>query len=140
MAVVFLASRVLCGLAEEGQAPRIFLKTNRFGAPYPAVIVSSLFMPLVYLSLGSNSSAAFGWFVNIATVAALIAWLIIEITFLRFFYALKVQGIARERKRKTYLSGISLMNGRSTIQVPSATIHGLDNYACTRFDHSVLGV
>ncbi|KAL6250486.1 hypothetical protein RBB50_002788 [Rhinocladiella similis] len=97
MAVVFLASRVLCGLAEEGQAPRIFLKTNRFGAPYPAVIVSSLFMPLVYLSLGSNSSAAFGWFVNIATVAALIAWLIIEITFLRFFYALKVQGIARER-------------------------------------------
>ncbi|KAF5000829.1 hypothetical protein FGRMN_1437 [Fusarium graminum] len=96
-AVVFLASRVLYGLAEEGQAPRMFLKTNRLGTPYLAVTASSMFLPLVYLSLGSNSSVAFGWFVNIATIAALISWLIIEITFLRFFYAMKAQGIDRNR-------------------------------------------
>ncbi|EXJ78263.1 hypothetical protein A1O3_09424 [Capronia epimyces CBS 606.96] len=96
-AVTFLASRVLYGLAEEGQAPRALLKINRFGAPYVAVSASVLFLPLVYLSLGSNSSVVFGWFVNIATVAALIAWLIMQITYLRFFYAMKVQGISRDR-------------------------------------------
>lgn len=98
MAVVFLASRVLVGLAEEGQAPKVFLKTNRLGTPYNAVFASLAFLPLVYLSLGSNSSIAFGWFVNIATIAALLAWIIIDVTYLRFFYAMRAQGISRDRK------------------------------------------
>ncbi|KAH8896908.1 hypothetical protein GQ53DRAFT_819159 [Thozetella sp. PMI_491] len=96
-AVIFLASRVLHGLAEEGHAPKIFLKVNRWGSPWIAVSVSLVGLPLVYLSLGSNSSVAFGWFVNIATIAALIAWIIIEVTFLRFYYACKAQGISRDR-------------------------------------------
>ncbi|KAH8674276.1 amino acid permease [Xylariales sp. PMI_506] len=96
-AVVFLASRVLYGLAQEGQAPKLFLKTNRFGAPYYSVAISLIFLPLVYLSLGSNSSVAFGWFVNIATIAALLSWVIIEVTYLRFFYGMKAQGISRDR-------------------------------------------
>ena len=58
---VFLASRTLYGLAEEGQAPRFFLETNRFGTPWLAVAASLIFMPLVYLSLGSSSSVVFGW-------------------------------------------------------------------------------
>ncbi|KAI4644383.1 hypothetical protein J4E93_006284 [Alternaria ventricosa] len=96
-ACVFLASRTLYGLAEDGQAPRVLLRTNRFGTPYLAIGASLIFMPLVYLSLGSNSSVVFGWFVNITTIAGLIGWLVIEITYLRFFYALKVQGISRDR-------------------------------------------
>lgn len=107
MAVVFLASRVLYGLAEEKQAPSIFLKMNRFGAPYVAVGVSNAFLFLVYLSLGSNSSVAFGWFVNIATIAALISWIIIEVTFLRFYYGLKVQGISRDRESCPSLNRLS---------------------------------
>jgi yeast amino acid transporter len=97
-AVIFLASRVLYGLAQEGQAPSCFLKTNRFGSPYYAVGISLIFLPLVYLSLGKSSSVAFGWFVNIATIAALISWLLIEITYLRFFYAMQAQGISRDRE------------------------------------------
>lgn len=58
---VFLASRTLYGLAEEGQAPRFFRKINRFGTPWLAVAASLIFMPLVYLSLGSSSSVVFGW-------------------------------------------------------------------------------
>lgn len=97
-ACVFLASRTLYGLAEERQAPRIFLKVNRFGTPWVAVAASLIFMPLVYLSLGSNSSVVFGWMVNITTIAGLIGWLIIQISFLRFYYAMKLQGISRDRK------------------------------------------
>lgn len=97
-ACVFLASRTLYGLAEDKQAPKILLRTNRFGTPYVAVAVSLIFMPLVYLSLGSNSSVVFGWFVNITTIAGLIGWLVIEVTYLRFYYALKLQGISRDRE------------------------------------------
>ncbi|KAJ4401143.1 hypothetical protein N0V91_008165 [Didymella pomorum] len=96
-ACVFLASRTLYGLAEDKQAPQFLLRTNRFGTPYLAVAASLIFMPLVYLSLGSNSSVVFGWFVNITTIAGLIGWLVIEVTYLRFFYALKTQGISRDR-------------------------------------------
>ncbi|KAI1335936.1 amino acid permease/ SLC12A domain-containing protein [Xylariaceae sp. FL0016] len=94
---VFLASRKLYGLAEEGQAPRCFLRANRFGTPYLAVAFSMLFMPLVYLSLGSSSSTVFGWFVNITTIAGLLGWAVICVTYLRFFYGLRAQGISRDR-------------------------------------------
>ena len=97
-ACVFLASRTLYGLAEDGQAPKVLLRTNRFGTPYLAIGASLIFMPLVYLSLGSNSSIVFGWFVNITTIAGLIGWLVIEGTYLRFYYALKAQGISRDRR------------------------------------------
>lgn len=95
---VFLASRTLLGISEEGHAPKFFLKTNRFGTPYLAVAASLIFMPLVYLSLGTSSSVVFGWFVNITTVAGLIGWVVISVTYLRFFYGLKYQGISRDRK------------------------------------------
>ncbi|KAK4617767.1 Proline-specific permease [Fulvia fulva] len=94
---VFLASRTLYGLAEEGQAPRFFRKINRFGTPWLAVAASLIFMPLVYLSLGSSSSVVFGWFVNITTIAGLIGWAVICVTYLRFFYGLRYQGINRDR-------------------------------------------
>ncbi|KAI1621839.1 amino acid permease [Exophiala viscosa] len=96
-ACIFLASRTLYGLAEERQAPRIFLRVNRFGTPWVAVLGSLIFLPLVYLSLGSNSSVVFGWFVNITSVAGLIGWVVIQVSFLRFYYAMKYQGISRNR-------------------------------------------
>lgn len=97
-ACVFMATRTLYGLAEEGQAPKIFLKTNRFGTPYMSTAASLIFTPLVYLSLGSNSSVVFGWLVNITSIAGLVEWVVIEATYLRFYYGLKRQGISRDRE------------------------------------------
>lgn len=56
-------------------------------------------MPLVYLNVANNTSVVFGWFVNITTVAGLIGWIVIEITYLRFFAGLKAQGYSRNGKR-----------------------------------------
>lgn len=95
---IFLASRTLYGLAEEKQAPSILLRTNRFGTPYVAVGLSLLFTPLVYLSLSSSSATVFGWFVNITTISGMIGWMVICVTFLRFYHGLKSQGIDRERE------------------------------------------
>ncbi|CAO2658293.1 Nn.00g060160.m01.CDS01 [Neocucurbitaria sp. VM-36] len=91
-----IINTIVC-MAEEGHAPFWFLQTNRFGTPYLAVTASLIFMPLVYLSLGSSSSVVFGWFVNITTVAGLIGWVVICATYLRFFYGFAHQGINRDR-------------------------------------------
>ena len=80
----FLASRTLFGLALDGFAPRVFLWVNRWGVPYVCVATASLFGALAYLALGTTSSQAFEWLVNIVTTAGLIAWCLICVTFLRF--------------------------------------------------------
>lgn len=139
---IFLASRTLLGMSEEGHAPRLFLKTNRFGTPYLAVAASLIFMPLVYLALGTSSSVVFGWFVNITTVAGLIGWVVICVTYLRFFYGMKYQGISRDRKLSRYFSMIVqiLNESRTTIQKPTSTIHGLDHPRRINSRHLILGL
>lgn len=143
-ACIFLASRTLYGLAEERQAPRVFLKVNRFGTPWVAVAASLMFMPLVYLSLGSNSSVVFGWFVNITTIAGLIGWLVIQVSFLRFYYAMKRQGISRNRKltlaRPSWHSSkkkLLTWSARFAIPKPFPAIYGLDNSRRSDFGDSV---
>jgi amino acid transporter len=50
----------------------------------------------VYLTVVNNTSVVFSWFVNITTVAGLIGWVVIQVTYLRFFAGLKKQGYSRE--------------------------------------------
>ncbi|OJJ56039.1 hypothetical protein ASPSYDRAFT_60165 [Aspergillus sydowii CBS 593.65] len=95
---IFIASRTLYGLSRDGHAPRLFQRCNRFGTPYLAVGMSCILMPLAYMVLGNSTAATvFQWFVNITTVAGLIGWIVIEVTYLRFFAGLKVQGFDRRR-------------------------------------------
>ncbi|GME40656.1 amino acid permease [Neofusicoccum parvum] len=95
-ACVFIASRTLYGLSVDGLAPKWLQTCNRFGTPYYAVALTAILSPLVYLNVSNNTSTVFAWFVNITTVAGLIGWLVVEASYLRFYYALKVQGISRD--------------------------------------------
>lgn len=97
-ACIFLASRTVYGLSAEGHAPRIFMECNRFGTPWYAVALSVLPSPLAYMVLGNTSSVVFGWLVNITTVAGLIGWIVIGVTYLRFYYAMQKQGVSRDCK------------------------------------------
>ncbi|KAK1585929.1 amino acid permease [Colletotrichum navitas] len=94
-ACVFIASRTLYGLSCDGHASKIFQRCNRFGTPHYAVGLTCLLMPLVYLNVANNTSVVFGWFLNITTVAGLIGWIVIEVTYLRFYAGLKSQGYSR---------------------------------------------
>lgn len=96
-ACIFLASRTLYGLSADGHAPKIFMECNRFGTPWYAVALSVMPSPLVYMVVSTESSIVFGWFVNITTIAGLIGWVVIGVTYLRFYYAMQKQGIARDR-------------------------------------------
>ncbi|KAH8654448.1 amino acid permease/ SLC12A domain-containing protein [Tricladium varicosporioides] len=95
-ACIFLASRTLYGLSADGHAPKIFMRCNRFGTPWYAVMLSVMPSPLVYMVVNNEASIVFGWFVNVTTVAGLIGWVVIGVTYLRFYYALRKQGISRD--------------------------------------------
>ena len=59
---MFCSSRALHMLALEGQAPRIFARTNKMGTPYVAVGTIALFGCLSYLSMSENSAKGmFTW-------------------------------------------------------------------------------
>ncbi|CAI7577447.1 unnamed protein product [Penicillium bialowiezense] len=93
---IFIASRTLYGLSQDGHAPKFFQRCNRFGTPYYAVGLTVLLLPLMYMSLGSSAATVFSWFVNITTVAGLIGWIVIGGTYLRFYACLKKQGYSRD--------------------------------------------
>ncbi|KXJ96214.1 amino acid permease/ SLC12A domain-containing protein [Microdochium bolleyi] len=99
---IFFASRTLYGLSRDGHAPQILQRCNRFGTPHYAVGLTCLLLPLVYLNVGNDSSVVFGWLVNITTVSGLIGWVVIEVTYLRFYAGLKAQGY--DRKELPYRS------------------------------------
>ncbi|KAF3987702.1 hypothetical protein FT663_03701 [Candidozyma haemuli var. vulneris] len=89
-------SRNLFALASKGQAPRFFLKTNRFGLPYWGVLVSAAFMPLAYMSASSSASTVFGWFQNLTSANLLVVWIAIDINHIGLQKALKAQGYTRD--------------------------------------------
>ena len=51
------------GLALNGNAPKIFTRTNRWGLPYVAVITNCAFGLLAYMAVSSGAGRVFGWLV-----------------------------------------------------------------------------
>lgn len=111
-----MASRTLHGLALDGHAPSIFLKLNRFHIPYIAVSASVIWGALAYLTLNDGASQVgvssrlilfslissvnqkvFMWLVSLVTTAGILSWIVIGVTYLRFYNALRVQDIPRDR-------------------------------------------
>ncbi|KAK3332956.1 amino acid permease/ SLC12A domain-containing protein [Cercophora scortea] len=97
-AFLYTGSRYLYALAQNRQAPRIFLTCSQRGVPYYAVAVTASIGLLTYLSVDSNGGAAkaFSWFQNLTTVANLFTWCGICVAYIRFHAALKAQGVDRD--------------------------------------------
>lgn len=89
-------SRNLFALATKGQAPKFFLKTNRFGLPYWGVLISALFMPLAYMSASKSASTVFGWFQNLTSANLLVTWIAIDVNHIALQKALKAQVYTRD--------------------------------------------
>lgn len=91
-------SRMLYGLAVQGQAPAIFTRLNRFGSPYVAVTPFVVFIALGYMTLSSSASDVFNWLQDIVSISTLINWMTICVVYLRFQYGCKAQGIDRHKE------------------------------------------
>lgn len=90
----YASTRILYATALDGRAPA-FLKFERFGVPYACVAATALLSLLVYLNVNSRSADVFFWFSNLSAVSTLIVWASVCITYLRFYYGLKHNGISR---------------------------------------------
>ncbi|KAI8890794.1 hypothetical protein K501DRAFT_167815 [Backusella circina FSU 941] len=89
---LYTCSRTLLGLAKDGNAPKWMSKMNRWGAPYWAVIFSSVVgFACVFASIYS-ASVAFVWFLSITAVSGFISWWGIAVVHIRFRRAFKAQG------------------------------------------------
>ncbi|KAI5461928.1 amino acid permease/ SLC12A domain-containing protein [Mariannaea sp. PMI_226] len=81
---LYMSSRTLYSLAMSGSAPKVFTRCNRWGLPYYAVFVSSLFTLLAYMNINSNASAVFNWLINLTNTAGFTSWVCCCIIYLRF--------------------------------------------------------
>jgi len=83
-AFLFSGSRVLYGMALNGEAPKIFGRTSKKGVPYVAVLATWAIGLLAYLNVSSTGAQVFLWFSNISTISGFIAWIVVMITYIRF--------------------------------------------------------
>ncbi|TWU75738.1 hypothetical protein ED733_000810 [Metarhizium rileyi] len=92
---IYSSTRILYALADEGLAPAVFKKTNRFGTPYWSVAFCSLLGLLAFLNLSESGETVFTWLLNITAVAGFIMWALINLCHLRFMKVLKSRGQPR---------------------------------------------
>jgi yeast amino acid transporter len=104
------------GLALNGNAPKIFTRTTSWGLPYVAVATSCAFGLLAYMAVSSGAGRVFQWyaalylvpapqsspytlsrFANMTSVAGLMSWFGISVTYVRFYAGLKAQGFDRTK-------------------------------------------
>ena len=93
---VYSGSRIVVGLAQEGSAPRFFLRTTAGGVPYYAVAFTAAFGLLGFMNESSNGGQVFDWFLNITGVAGFISWTCINISHIGFMRALAARGQSRD--------------------------------------------
>lgn len=98
-------SRMLFGLAEQGNAPKVFLKTNRRGIPVPAVLASAAITGLCLITNYLLPGRAFELMMTLAVAALLINWVMITLTHWRFRRAKQSAGEALYFKALWYPYG-----------------------------------
>ncbi|KAI0490241.1 AAT family amino acid transporter [Xylaria cf. heliscus] len=91
----YASTRVLYSAALDGKAPRFFA-FERWGVPYACVAATGLIGLLSYLTVSNSGEQVFFWFSSLSAVSTLIVWSSVCITYLRFFYGLRHNGIPRD--------------------------------------------
>lgn len=92
-AFLFLSSRSLLSLVQDGAAPKFLGRINKMGVPYTAVGFSMLLGCLAYLNVSDSSANVFAWFSNVSTISGFIGWIMIGVSSLRFRKAIALQGL-----------------------------------------------
>lgn len=90
---LYIASRTLYGLACNGNAPKIFKRTDSRGVPVYALGLSAAFALLAYMNVADDSKTVFTYFVNLVSMFGLESWISILVTHVFWCKAKKAQGI-----------------------------------------------
>lgn len=81
---MYATSRSLLSLAQDGYAPKVFKRVNRFGVPYAGVACGTIVSCLAYLNVSSSTADVFNWFSNISTISGFLGWMCAGVAYLRF--------------------------------------------------------
>ncbi|MBN6494058.1 amino acid permease [Acinetobacter pittii] len=81
---MFANSRMLYSLAQQGNAPKVFAKTNKQGVPIPAVLLSALLIFGCVLLNYFVPEDALGHLMYVVVGALVLNWAMISITHLRY--------------------------------------------------------
>lgn len=92
---LYTSSRALYGLAIAGNAPRVFAFTTKRGLPLAAIALGIAISFISFMSVTTGSNRVFQWFVNMCSVAGLMTWFGICVTYIRFHKGLVNQGFDR---------------------------------------------
>lgn len=117
------SSRTLYAMAVQRKAPAIFQRCNKSGVPYVSVLFSSAFGVIAYLAVDPTAVENFDVLANIASASTSIIWMGLNLSFLRFYYALKTREDIISRDDPSYPY-------RSPLQ-PYLSLYGL--LGCTIF-------
>lgn len=90
---VYCNSRMLHGLAQQGNAPRILGKVDKRGVPVPAIFISALFTLLCVIINYLLPGKAFGILMSLVVAALVINWGMISLAHLKFRAAKRRQGV-----------------------------------------------
>ncbi|KAH7231457.1 dicarboxylic amino acid permease [Fusarium solani] len=94
---LYIASRTLYSLANQGQAPAVFTRTNNNGIPVASLALCTAFALLAFLNVSSNSRIVFTYFLNLVTIFGLLSWVSILTTHIYWCRARKAQGLTNEQ-------------------------------------------
>ena len=142
----WVGSRMIVAMTTDRQLPQLFGKTWKNGVPWVAVIAAWLFGPLAYLSLGSGgASQAFTWLLNLSTVAGLIAWATLCFCYIRFYAALKAQGVSRKSLPwaapfQPYAAWIGFIGATIITLVSGFSVFLKGNWSAANFVASYVGI
>ena len=90
---MYVASRMLYGLAVAGKAPKMFAKLSKHNIPLNALIFTAVIASACFLSAGSSGEGpVYLWLVNASGLAGFITWLGIALSHYRFRKGFLAQG------------------------------------------------
>jgi len=89
---IYIASRTILFMAQDGKAPRILGWTDRRGVPTPAIVFANAFGALSLLNLSAGAANAYSYIVNLSGVSTFLVWGSISFIHIRFRQAWHVQG------------------------------------------------
>ncbi|KAJ4245540.1 hypothetical protein NW762_014049 [Fusarium torreyae] len=116
-AYLYSASRTLYSLAQDGQAPKIFLKCSKAGVPWVCVTTVAAISLLSFLVASNSASEVFSWFLDLTTVALVVNFTAMTWVFIGWRRALKAQGIGRQGENTFKRSSWSILKWTSSAEV-----------------------
>lgn len=102
---VYCNSRMLFGLAQQGNAPKALLKVDRRGVPVLTILVSAVATALCVLINYLMPGEAFGLLMSLVVSALVINWAMISLAHLKFRRKKEQQGVTTRFKALLYPVG-----------------------------------